>query len=63
LRQGVVLGFIETLKADTEKQETDEPKTANGKRPRSESCGIFKGMIEIEDDFDAPLEDMKASKI
>ena len=54
-----VLGFIESLKASSARPETDKPKTASGKRPRSELYGIFKGKIWMADDFDAPLEEMK----
>ena len=54
-----VLGFIESLKANAEKPETNKSKTTSGKRPFSEACGIFKGKIWMADDFDAPLEEMR----
>ena len=39
--------------------ERDKPKTANGKRPRSEFLGCMEGKIWMSDDFDAPLEEMR----
>ena len=44
-----VLNFIESLKVD-------KPKTASGKRPRSELLGCMKGKIWMADDFNAPME-------
>ena len=52
-----VLGFIESLKTDTVKPETDKPIIE--KRPLSEMCGWLKGKVWMADDFDAPLEEMR----
>ena len=54
-----VLGFIESLKAETVKLETDKPKTASRKRPRSELCGWLEGKVWMADDLDSPLEEMR----
>jgi len=58
-RYSEVLDFIVSLKTDAVKPEVDKPKTASGKRPRSESCGWLKGKVWMADDFDAPLEEMQ----
>ena len=39
--------------------EVDQPKVVSGKRPRSELWGCMEGQIWMEDDFDAPLEEMR----
>jgi hypothetical protein len=52
-----VLGFIESLKANTAKQETGKPKTASEKLPFSEACGWLEGKVWMADDFDASLSD------
>ena len=39
--------------------ETDNVKTASGKRPRSELKGYLKGKVWMADDFNAPLEEMR----
>ena len=39
--------------------ETDKPRNANGKRPRSDFLGCMEGKIWMSDDFDAPLEEMQ----
>ena len=53
-RYSEVLNFIESLKVD-------KPKTASGKRPRSELCGWLKDKVWMADDFDAPLEEPNKS--
>jgi len=39
--------------------ETDNVKVTNGKRPRSELCGILKDKVWMADNFNAPLGEMR----